>query len=236
MMRPIFLLVVLLSLPVGCARRSPPVAPQGTGFTRVIPPMVSTTDSVEAPQEPQAKQLAAQWGPKLYHEDAGVRWEASRTLAELDEAAFPYVFKAMQSEQAPARLAALEALDPKVAHAHQREVVPVLLQLLNDKDAEVRKRVCLALTWMDRLLGDNEIQAGVMATDRLLALRLTADKDPDAEVRGTARIGVQNLQQAIQGKLGPLGGEEVGADKLGGPGGIGARTGDQLAPTRELRR
>ena len=81
---------------------------------------------------------------------------------------------------------------------------------------------------------EGEIQAGVLASERLLALKGVATKDADFQVRGAARIGMQNLQQAIHGKLTP---PSLTGDRPGGTTtGIGARTGDQLSPKREIPR
>ena len=53
-----------------------------------------------------------------------------------------------------------------------------------------------------RQLTGDQLQAGVQAQERLGALRMTAEKDEDENVRQAARDSVRMVQDAIKGRFG----------------------------------
>ena len=60
---------------------------------------------------------------------------------------YPFVLEAIK--QPATRLAGLSALTPAQAQQHQKELVPLLLPMLQDKDPSVRRQVCECSTWVD---------------------------------------------------------------------------------------
>jgi hypothetical protein len=233
-MRKLFLFLALAGfLTSGCGKKAPPVASNSGGKPAAIPVAIAPPELGSPGPQADPKQLAREWGEKLRDEDPAVRAEAVHALAELEEEGFGYLFNALQTDKTALRLAVLESISPTLVYSHQKETVPVLIKMLQDKDANVRKRVCISLTWPDKILGDSEVQAGTMAPERLSALRMASFRDSDADVKKVAGKCVQNIQQAIRGKL------DQGADKSGPgstPGQVGARSGDQPTPVREIPR
>ena len=212
---------------VGCAKKAPPVVPKAA-VLQVSAPVVKEEEPTEAPE---TQRTPAEWAQKLQDQDADVRLDAARALGELGEKGYAHLLQGLRHASPEVRSAALEGLTPGLVRQHQKEMVPLLLKLLEDKEPAIRKQACAKLTWPDQLLLDNQIQAGAMAKERLAALKKLAGEDKDATVRTAALAGALSVQQAILGKIdrtalkSPL----VGKDR-------DPRSGERPMPTRELPR
>jgi hypothetical protein len=212
----------------GCARKAPPVV-RKTAVPQVALP---SAKEEEPPEAPETQFTPAQWAQKLQDQDAGVRLDAARALGELGEGGYAPLLRGLQDPSADIRLACLQGLTPGLVRQHQKELVPLLLKLLEEKDPAMRKRACTGLTWPDQLLLDNEIQAGAMVKERLAALKKLAGEDKDATVRSAALASAQSVQQAILGKIdrtalkSPLGSKDK----------TDPRSADRPMPKRELPR
>lgn len=226
------LLCLLGSLLIGCARKAPPAVPKAAK-SHVAQ---SATVKEDVPETPDAPLTPAQLAQKLQDADASVAADAARMLGELGEPGFPHLFKGLQHSTAEVRAASIEGFTPELVRQHQRELVPLFLTLLEEKAAPVRKRSCVALTWADQMLLDNEIQAGALVKERFAALKKVAIHDKDAEVRSAAIAGMQSVQQAIAGKIDRTALKTPVLDPKDKSDGPGARSGDRSMPKRELPR
>jgi hypothetical protein len=213
---------------VGCAKKAPPVVPKAV--VQVSMP-VATEEPAETADTPETQFTPAQLAQKLQDQDAGVRLEAAHALGELDEKGYSHLSLGLQHASVEVRAAALEGLTPGLVRKHQKEIVPVLLKLVEEKEPAIRKQACTKLTWPDQPLLDNQIQAGTMAKERLAALKKLAGEDKDATVRAAALAGALSVQQAILGKIDrtALKSPVVGKDR-------DPRSGERPTPTRELPR
>jgi hypothetical protein len=183
---------------VGCAKKAPPVVPRAV--VRVSMP-VAKEEPAETPDTPETQFTPAQLAQKLQDQDAGVRVDAARALGELGDKGYSHLALGLQHTSAEVRAAALEGLTPALVRGHQKELVPLLLKVFEEKDATMRRRACTCLAWPDQLLLDNQIQAGAMVKERLTALKTLATEDKDATVRAAALASAQSVQQAILGKI-----------------------------------
>jgi hypothetical protein len=149
----------------------------------------------------EQKSLAQRFSGKLDDADPNVRKQAVEGLAQAGEEGYSELKKGLENPEATVRRVALMGLTMPVVQKHESEVVPLLLKLLNDRDLNVRRQVCIILTWPDKILGKDEIKAGSTALDRMAALREVAQKDADLSIRNLARSNVERIQQIVEGKL-----------------------------------
>lgn len=182
------------------------------------------TENSPAPAVDNPKEVARHFAKDLSHDDLPVRREASRQLRELGDVGYPHLLAALKEKNSKTRLAALEGLSPNLVQQHQKELVPLMLDAIKDKDAPVRKQVCVCLTWVDRTLVGDVIQAGVMVRERMTALSGVVDRDESREVQDVARESLVSVRDAYKGRV------SVSEEPASDPG-----NGVRLSPKRELR-
>ena len=163
--------------PLELARRSPP-APNPNAADRAGP-----AHQDRGPRE---------WAGLLNGRDPKARQEAGLALGELKEDGFPHLFKAMQSDSAELRLTAMKSVQPQVLVAHGKEAMPLLLRLVNDPDAFVRRQAAAMLGWF-----------GKGGQQALPALEAAAQNDGDPQVRRVAKEAAFTIKEAQSGTLRP---------------------------------
>lgn len=219
------LVVGLLGLlVVGCGRKAPP---RPVGVSRLdLMPVATSPEAARQPSGSQAtaKDQAEEWGPRLCHVSDEIRQQAVLVLRTVGDEAYPHVLKALRSRSSDDRYAGLEVLNQEMLIRHAVELVPALLDLLDDRQPDIRRRVIELLPQVDQQVSETDIQVGPYGQQRLEALRKVAQTDRDPAIQQLAADTVPLIYQAIRGKVGEL------PPRTDLP--SGSRTGEVEAPSR----
>jgi hypothetical protein len=97
------------------------------------------------------------------------------------------LLKGMQSKSEDVRLVSLEAVARPVLVANAGRTWDLLLRMLDDNNALIRRQAALRLTWF-------EPRQSRSCIPRLQTL---AEADPDAEVRRTASAAILSIEYAL---------------------------------------
>jgi len=221
------LLAVLLT---GCGSSAPPLPPTARLSRPAYAPVVQAVpDPGLASPEAEATAKAARWAEQLIQPDPSVRQQACQALNNLGKAGYPHLIKAARSDVYELSVLALETLQPPALHEHSKEMVPFLLERLQDSDPTMRRLAAERLAWFDRLIGTDEIYPGPQPQERLKALLKAGHNDRDSAVRSVALTSAGMVHQAIQGRISQLDARTLAnPDAVPMPGNV--------RPKRELKR
>jgi hypothetical protein len=173
----------------GCGKPSTPAnnaGVPGAGVSRDAfapeppPPVVVVTPAQEAGS--YERQLAGQ--------DATTRQQAAQALRGLGEDGYAALLRTIRRGAPEAKQEALRALDAGMLKTHANELLPVLSELLRDRNPVVR---VMAVSRIGML--------GKAAADAVPDLRRLSKSDEDAQVRGTAEQAVVAIDFAVTGSL-----------------------------------
>jgi HEAT repeat protein len=228
-MRIVFSLCLLALLMTGCGRKVPPppkAMPVKVAFAPPSPePAAPAVDPVKA-----ARQQAAAWGEKLFDKDDAVREQATQALKSLGEPAFPFLLRGLGSNSSEARFAAMQALVASQYWDHGPDLAPLLMNLLDDPDPDVRRGAARNMPLFDRSISDAEIEKGPFAPQRIEALKKVAKSDRLFDIRQAAEESIRKIQDAIAGK--PSQNPNASAGTVGP---VGNGRSGEVAPKRDSR-
>jgi hypothetical protein len=189
-MRALFLLILLFSL-LGCARKVPP-APA----VAAMPLGAATVPHSDAPVISEAGEPAttgrtpAQWAEALHSSDASLRAQATLALRDLNDRGLPHLLDGLRSRSADTRLACLHALTKPALLGQQRTTLPMLQEMLADRDPAVRHAAAVRIGWF-----------GVNAQGALPALQRLAANDSADTVRAAAVESAKVITILVSGKV-----------------------------------
>jgi len=218
---------LLALLMIGCGGSAPlPTA----RLNRPAQPAVAQAVSDPAVASPQAEAAAkaALWAERLVEPNETTRRQACQALNDLGPSGYPHLIKAIKGEVHELSLLALETLPQPAFQEHFKEMVPLMLERLQDSDPTMRRLAAERLAWFDRLLGpEGEIYPGPQVQERLKALQKAAQTDKDSAVRSLAATSANQVQQAINGRI-----AQLDARTLGNP--VVAPPTSNVRPKREI--
>jgi hypothetical protein len=172
---------------------------------------------VASPQAEMAAK-AALWADRLVEPNETTRRQACQALNDLGPVGYPHLIKAIKGDVHELSLLALGTLSQPALQEHSKEMVPLLLEKLQDSDPTMRRLAAERLAWFDRQLGtEGEIYPGPQAQDRLKALQKAAQSDKDSAVRSLAATSAGQVQQAINGRVAQLDARTLGGNPVVAP-------------------
>src|SRR5262249_50049040 len=126
-------------------------------------------------------------------QNADKRFQASKALENMGAAAAPYLLDALRNGKEPeVRLAAMEALTPASMAPIEKPLCDQLLELLKDRNPEVRAQAASRLAWFDHT-SKTSPEPGYKSDERLMALQAQYHFDSDANVRLAARTSLLSV-------------------------------------------
>ncbi|MBY0527739.1 MAG: HEAT repeat domain-containing protein [Gemmataceae bacterium] len=187
-MRPSVATVLMVLALAGCSRKAPP-NPVAEASPVPIP-----RPSEEDPGDSEAGRggagtsyegrTAPQWAKELENSDNHAkRSQASIALSRLGERGYPHLAAGMRSNSDEVRIACLQVIDKPTLLAHPNEMVPLLTQMLRDRQPMIRRSAAARLCWF-----------GEGARGALRDLQQMASNDPETDIRQVARVTIELIQ------------------------------------------
>lgn len=200
-MRTALLLCLAALLLAGCGKKPPPPAAQGPALVPnnsggpVNPDLSGRTDVYQG-------QSADQWGQQLLdpRQSHTARYQAGVALSNLNDKGYKYLQAGLKSNAPEVRLQALQAMSAATMQANKNEMVPQMIDLLNDRNDAIRTQAAHRMGWFDQTTS-TQIIPGPMALERVRALQQVYQFDSNREAQLAARNSLVQILFATRGKM-----------------------------------
>jgi hypothetical protein len=181
--------VAMLLVAAGCARKAQPHVPE---VNAAAPPPAGVEAGQEAPADFAGPvydgRTVTQWSRVIEDRDVAMRTRAAVALSNLGEPGFTQLYQGMlRSKPDTVRLTCLQSVTKPLLQEHQRQAMPLLMDMLTDKNPLIRQAAAARLVWFGK---DSAAAVGPLQ-------RLAAD-DPDPQVQTIAREAVFTIGENLK--------------------------------------